>query len=66
MAAADFWDRPQDAQATVERLKLLKKVVDPWHKANQTSGDLIELFGMLDENQEESLREFQQETAIQH
>ena len=63
MTGADFWDRPQDAQATVERLKVLKKIVDPWHKAHQTSGDLLELIGMMDENQEESLKELQEDVA---
>ena len=63
MTASDFWDRPQDAQATVERLKVLKKVVDPWHKAHQTSGDLLELIGMMDEHQGESLKELQEDVA---
>lgn len=61
MAQADFWDRPQEAQATVERLKILKKIVDPWQKAHQTSIDLQELLGMVDESQEDSLKELQQE-----
>ena len=63
MTGVDFWDRPQDAQATVERLKVLKKVVDPWHKAHRASGDLLELIGMVDENQEESLKELQEDVA---
>ncbi len=63
MAKPDFWDRQSEAQATVERLKLLKKIVDPWHKAHQTAGDLLELLGMVDEHQEESLKELQQEVA---
>jgi len=63
MAQSDFWDHQQEAQATVERLKLLKKIVDPWHKAHQTTGDLIELLGMVDEHQEDSLKELQQEVG---
>jgi len=63
MARADFWDRQQDAQATVERLKTLKKIVDPWHKANHAASDLVELLGMMDEHQAESLAEFQQDVA---
>lgn len=61
MAQSDFWDRPQDAQATVDRLKILKKIVDPWQKANQSASDLQELIGMVDENQADSLKELQQE-----
>jgi len=63
MAAANFWERQQEAQATVERLKVLKKVVDPWHRAHQTCSDLIELLAMVDGNQEESLKELQDEVA---
>ncbi len=63
MSRSDFWERQQDAQATVERLKLLKKIVDPWHKAHQTAGDLLELLGMVDEHQEESLKDLQQEVG---
>lgn len=63
MARPDFWDRQQDAQATVERLKILKKIVDPWQKAHQSLTDLLELLGMVDENQEESLKELEQDVA---
>lgn len=63
MTRADFWDRQQDAQATVERLKLLKKIVDPWFKAHQTAGELSELLELVDERQEESLKDLQQEVG---
>ncbi len=63
MVRSDFWDRQQEAQQIVERLKVLKKLIDPWHKAHQTSNDLRELLGMVDENQEESLRELQAEVG---
>ncbi len=61
MAAADFWDRQQDAQATVARLKILKKVVESWHKANQSCQDLSEFLDMVDENQADSLKDLQEE-----
>ena len=61
MARPDFWDRPQESQETVERLKVLKKVVDPWQKAYKSGSDLKELLGLLDENQPDSLKEMQQE-----
>ena len=63
MVRSDFWDRQQEAQQTVERLKVLKKLIDPWHRAHQSANDLRELLGMVDENQEESLRELQAEAG---
>lgn len=61
MAQPGFWDRPQESQGTVERLKSLKKLVDPWQKCAKTASDLDELLGLLDENQEESLKEMEAE-----
>lgn len=61
MAAPDFWDRQQEAQATVERLKILKKIIEPWNKAHQSCYDLPELLDMVDENQPESLKEIREE-----
>lgn len=61
MTEAGFWDRPQESQETIEKLKLLKKIVDPWHRAHKTASDLGELLELLDENQAESLKELQQE-----
>ncbi len=63
MAQPGFWDRPQESQGTVERLKSLKKIVDPWQKCARTASDLDELLGLLDENQAESLKEMQAEVA---
>lgn len=63
MAQPGFWDRQQDAQETVDRLKVLKKMIDPWLAAYQTCQDLEELLGMVDENQAESFRELEEETA---
>lgn len=57
MAASDFWDRPQEAQATVERLKVLKRVVASWQEADRSCLDLAELLDMVDEHQADSLRE---------
>lgn len=63
MSLPDFWDRPQEAQQTVERLKAVKKIVDPWQAAFLSAQDLEELLGLLDENQEDSLREMQAEVG---
>lgn len=63
MSIPGFWDRPEEAQATIEKLKGLKRIVEPWLKADKTSSDLEELLSLLDENQEDSLREM--ETEVQ-
>src|SRR5690349_13049339 len=63
MGAPGFWDRPQESQETIERLKNLKKDVDPWNKAFNQSKDIEELLGLLDENQEDSIREMMTEVA---
>ena len=61
MTEAGFWDRPQESQETIEKLKFVKKIVDPWHRAHKTASDLGELLDLLDENQAESLKELQHE-----
>lgn len=63
MAATGFWDRPQEAQETIERLKLVKKIIEPWQKAAKTAADLSELLELLDENQEESFKEMESEVS---
>lgn len=63
MAQPGFWDRPQEAQETVERLKILKKQVDPFIHCQQARQDLEELLSMVDEKQEESFRELEIETV---
>jgi peptide chain release factor 2 len=64
MAQPGFWDRSQESQETVDRLKSLKKIVDPWQKCAKTASDLEELLGLLDENQLESLKEMKSEMAV--
>ena len=64
MAQPGFWDRPQEAQETVEKLKTLKKIVDPWQKAHKTASDLNELLGLLDEHQADSLKEMKSEVDL--
>lgn len=63
MAQSDFWDRPQEAQSTIDQLKALKKVVDPWQAANEKASDLDELLGLMDEHQPDSLKELQSEMS---
>ncbi len=62
MADPGFWDRPQESQETIERVKALKKIVDPWHKAHKTSNDLEELLEILEDN-EASRKEMEDEIA---
>jgi len=63
MATAGFWDRPKAAQKTVDCLKTLKRILDPWDKASKTASDLSELFDVLDENQRDSIFEMASEIA---
>ncbi len=61
MTAAGFWDRPQESQATIDRLKALKKVVEPWNKCYKAVSDMDELFALLDENQQDALEDMVRE-----
>lgn len=61
MSQPNFWDRPQEAQSVVEKLKILKKVVDPWKKGHRDVADVAELLGMLDENQGEEIADIRAE-----
>ena len=63
MSRPDFWDRPAEAQSTVESVKALKKIVEPWHVAFKAASDFKELLSLLDENQQESLEEMRSELA---
>ena len=64
MAASGFWDRQDESRETIERVKALKKIVEPWHKAFKNSNDLAELLTLVDENQEDSFRELETEVAV--
>jgi peptide chain release factor 2 len=66
MSLQGFWDRPEEAQSTIERLKAVKKIVEPWQNADKTASDLHELLGLLDENQADSLKELSGEVAKLH
>lgn len=61
MTRPDFWDKPQESQDIIEKLKTLKKMVDPWQKAHQQTLDLTELLELLDEHQADSVREMETE-----
>lgn len=59
MSQAGFWDKPTEAQAVVDKLKYLKKIVDPWKKANQDAGDLCELLPLVQESDQSSIGDFE-------
>jgi peptide chain release factor 2 len=64
MTDPGFWDRKEESQQTIERLKILKKIVEPWQKAYKNTEDYSELLGMIDENQPDALKEMQGEVEI--
>ncbi len=58
MSQASFWDKPAEAQATISQLKAIKRLIDPWKKANQESSELRELMALVGED-EKSLAELE-------
>lgn len=50
MAQAGFWDRKEESQGTVSRLKDLKKIVDPMLEAEKECKDLLELSELVQED----------------
>ena len=64
MTEPGFWDRKEESQQTIDRLKHLKKIVEPWQKAVKDTAEDIELLSMLDENQEDALKDLQRDVAI--
>lgn len=55
MAAPDFWDHPDAAQKTVQRLKQLKSTVDPIRKLLARIGDGEAMLEMLEEESDDGL-----------
>ncbi len=64
MAAPGFWDRPEDAQKTVARLKLAKRTADDVAVPEQSFRSLGELLDLAETEADESLlRELERELA---
>ncbi len=63
MSQSGFWDRPTEAQATVDALKALKRIVEPWQKARREADELMEYVALLLEGDEASLVELEGELA---
>jgi peptide chain release factor 2 len=56
MAAPDFWDNPEDARATVARLKALKAVTEPVRDILKQQADLAALADLLAEAEDPEAR----------
>lgn len=56
MASPGFWDDPEAAKTTVQRLKSLKAVVEPIRRVERTAGDLAAMLELLAEGDDESVR----------
>ena len=57
MAAPDFWDNPDAARQTVERLKTIKAVVNPVRIAGEQADDLDAMAELLAEEDDPDVRE---------
>jgi peptide chain release factor 2 len=55
MAGAGFWDRPDEAQKTVARLKRIKRTVDEWNQRSTALASLDEMLQLAEAEGEESL-----------
>ena len=59
MAAPGFWDRSKAAQETVEKLKSLRRIVEPFQKCEKEMQEMAELLSLLDESDTKSFQEIQ-------
>ena len=60
MAAPGFWDRGKAAQETVEKLKSLKRIVEPFEKCEREAHEISELLGLFEESDSGSFKEIQE------
>lgn len=63
MSQNGFWDRPTEAQATVDALKQLKRIVEPWQKAQNESQELRDYIPLVEANDESALLELETQLA---
>lgn len=59
MASPGFWDKGKAAQETVEKLKSLRRLVEPFEKCEKEVEELSELLGLFDESDAELMKETQ-------
>jgi peptide chain release factor 2 len=58
----NFWNNNQTAQTTLKKIKDEKKIVEPWLAAKEESADMLELFEMAnDENDQDSIDELKKQ-----
>ena len=55
MAGAGFWDRPDEAQKTVAKLKRIKRTVDEWNQRSTALSSLDEMLQLAEAEGEESV-----------
>ena len=60
MASPGFWDRGKTAQETVEKLKALRRIVEPFEKCEREVNEISELLSLLDESDANSFKEIQE------
>jgi peptide chain release factor 2 len=56
MTAADFWDNPEAAKATLRELKSLKAMIDPVRGALAAADDLAAMIDLLSEGEDPEVR----------
>ncbi|MDD5085798.1 MAG: peptide chain release factor 2 [Candidatus Omnitrophica bacterium] len=62
MAAPDFWVKPPEAQKTVQRLKALRRIVEPWKACDHKARELTDLIELVQENDEDALHDIKRDT----
>ncbi len=60
MARPGFWDQQKTAQETVEKLKALRRTVEPFEKCEKEAGEIAELLEIFDESDAGSFKEIQE------
>jgi peptide chain release factor 2 len=50
----DFWNDNENAQKVLKRVKDLKRIVEPWEKADREAGDMADFYEMAIEEEDEA------------
>ena len=58
MSQPNFWDKPTEAQTTIQQLKILKSLIEPWKKVQAEVFEVSELLTLV-EGDEKSLVELE-------
>lgn len=55
---SEFWSNTEEAQATLKKIKDLKRVIEPWEKSNHSVEEVTTFYQIAkEENDEETLKE---------